>query len=267
MKGKTIGIVSIKGGVGKTTVVANLATAFANEFGKKVLAVDANFTAPNLGIHLGVVNQEHTLHEVLKGKVDVSKAIYPVNLGFDLMPASLLAPAVDPFRLKRKLQPLKSEYDVIIIDSSPNLNDEILATMIASDELLVVTSPDYPTLSCTMHAIKVAKKKNVPISGLILNRARDRKYELSLQEVEEATEVPVIGWLPEDEKVIEALSETIPAVAFAPKRDVAVEYKKLASCLVGEDYKDKRVWNKVKGFFVVNDISKVEVNREVLRKR
>ena len=195
MSGKIIGVVSIKGGVGKTTAVANLATALA-ELGKKVLAVDANFTAPNLGIHVGIVKQEHTIHDALKGRVDISKAISKTNAGFDLIPASLLAPDVDVFRLKRKLQPLKEVYDVILIDSSPNLNDEILATMIASDELLVVSSPDYPTLSCTMHAVKVAKEKKVPITGLILNRARDKKYELSIDEIEEATGIPVIFLLP-----------------------------------------------------------------------
>jgi MinD-like ATPase involved in chromosome partitioning or flagellar assembly len=47
-KGKIIGIISIKGGVGKTTAVSNLGAVLANEFGKKVLLVDANFTAPNL---------------------------------------------------------------------------------------------------------------------------------------------------------------------------------------------------------------------------
>src|SRR3990172_4197688 len=101
MKGKTIGVISIKGGVGKTTVVANLATALARDFGKKVLAIDANFTAPNLGIHVGVVSNEHTLHDVLKGKVDISKAIMSLEHGFDFIPSSLLAPNVDVFRLKR----------------------------------------------------------------------------------------------------------------------------------------------------------------------
>ena len=265
MSGKIIGVVSIKGGVGKTTVVANLATALAKEFGKKVLAVDANFTAPNLGIHVGVVNRENTLHDALKGKVDITKAIYGIDAGFDLVPASLLGGLnVDVFRLKRKLQPLKEKYDIILIDSSPNLNDEILATMIASDELLVVSSPDYPTLSCTMRAIKVAKNKRVPIAGLVLNRIRDKKFELSLQEIEEATEVPVIGWLPEDEKVLESLAETKPAVAFAPARDVSVEYKKLSACLIGESYKDKRLWSNVKNFFISGDVNKVDVNRELI---
>ncbi|MEM4337073.1 MAG: AAA family ATPase [Candidatus Woesearchaeota archaeon] len=263
--GKIIGVISIKGGVGKTTVVANLATALSSEFGRKILAVDANFTAPNLGIHLGIVNKEVTLHDVLKGKVDISNAIYSVDSCFDLIPASLVGGlSVDVFRLRRKLQSLKEKYDLILVDSSPNLNDEIIATMVASDELLVVSSPDYPTLSCTMHAVKVAKDKKVPITGLIVNRVRNKKYELTIEEIEDATGVPVIGWLPEDEKVAESLANTIPAVAFAPKRDVSVEYKKLSACIIGEQYKDNRIWSRVKNFFVVQDVHKVDVNRELL---
>ena len=60
---KVIGIISLKGGVGKTSSVANLGAALT-EFGKKVLVVDANFSAPNLGLHLGLTNPEIKLHDV-----------------------------------------------------------------------------------------------------------------------------------------------------------------------------------------------------------
>lgn len=66
--GKVIGVISIKGGVGKTTVVSNLGATLAYEFGKKVLVIDANFSAANLGLHLGIVDPEITIHDVLAGK-------------------------------------------------------------------------------------------------------------------------------------------------------------------------------------------------------
>ena len=87
---KTIGIISIKGGVGKTTAVSNLGAVLANEFKKKVLLVDANFSAPNLGLHLGIVNPENTLHDVMDNKVSVHEAIKKHDDGFHVLPASLV---------------------------------------------------------------------------------------------------------------------------------------------------------------------------------
>ncbi len=267
MNGRVIGIIAIKGGVGKTTTVSNLAASLANDFGKKVLVVDANFTAPNLGIHLGIVNPQYTLHDVLASKVDVPKAIQKHELGFDIIAGSLVPKCkIDPFSLKRKINHLRYKYDVILIDSSPTLNEEMLATMIAADELLVVSSPDYPTLSCTMRAVKVAKMKKTPITGIVLNRVRGKKYELTLDDIEQSVDVPVVSIIPEDEMVLEALSLTKPAVMHAPGRNVSVEYKKLAGCLIGEQYKDTRLWPKIRNFFVVDDIKKDDVNRTIAKK-
>ena len=60
---KTIGIISIKGGVGKTTSTVNIGAALA-ELGKKVLLVDADYTSPNLALHFGVVAPQKTLQHV-----------------------------------------------------------------------------------------------------------------------------------------------------------------------------------------------------------
>ena len=175
MAGKIIGIVSLKGGVGKTSSVANLGAVLASEFGKKTLVIDANFSAPNLGLHLGLVEPGATIHDILLNKANVNDAIYEHESGFHFIPGAYVSRKVSPFKLKQKISYLKDYYDMILIDSSPNLNEEMLATMIASDELLVVTSPDYPTLSTTLRAVRLAKQKRTPITGLILNRGRNKK--------------------------------------------------------------------------------------------
>ena len=61
-----LAFVSIKGGVGKTTLALETASSLANDFDKKVLLVDANFSAPNLGLYLDLTN-EVTLHDALLG--------------------------------------------------------------------------------------------------------------------------------------------------------------------------------------------------------
>ena len=69
-----LAFVSIKGGVGKTTLALETASSLVNDFDKKVLLVDANFSAPNLGLYLDLTN-ETTLHDALSGTL-LHNAIY-----------------------------------------------------------------------------------------------------------------------------------------------------------------------------------------------
>jgi septum site-determining protein MinD len=244
---KVFGVIALKGGVGKTTTVTNLGAALTQEFNKRVLIVDANFSTPHLGLHLGLLNPERNLRDVLEGKYPVQEAIYQHPLGFHILPGAVSSKFTNPLNLKDKLEPLKSIYDVILIDSSPSLNDELFATMAASNELIVVSSPDYPTLSSTLHAIKVAKKKNTPIRGIVINKIRGKKFELSSLDIARASDVKVLATLPDDVKVLAALAEMVPVVSKTPKIDVSQEYKKLAAALIDEPYgKRSRIFRKIK---------------------
>ncbi|MBD3248896.1 AAA family ATPase [Candidatus Woesearchaeota archaeon] len=258
--GKVIGIISIKGGVGKTTTTLNLGAVIAHEFGKKVLVADANYSAPNLGLHLGIVDPKTTMHHVLLKSADIKDAIYEHDDNLHVLPGSLINKRVSPHILKEKLKDIKDDYDIILLDSSPTLNDEILSTMIASDKLLVVTTPDYPTLSTTLRAVKLAKQKKTPIAGLIMNKVKKKKFELTLDDIEETADVPVLAVLPDDVKMLEALSETKHIAEHSPKREIAYEYRHLGSCLLGEDYKDPRFRKKMRSLFK-RDFPKHEVNR------
>lgn len=234
---KVYGVIALKGGVGKTSVVSNLGTALAGEFDKKVLLVDANFSTPHLGLHLGMVQPEYTLHTALTKQHSIYESIYQHSLGFHIIPGSLSAEGVDYLSLKSNIDKLRSIYDVIIIDSSPSLNDELYATMMAADELIVVSTPDYPTLSSTLHAIKVAKTKNTPIRGIVINKVRKKKFELSSKDMAEASEVKVLAVLPDDVEVLAGLAAMKPITAYKPRREVSHNIKKLAGALVNERYK------------------------------
>src|SRR3989338_10393350 len=108
---KIIGIVSVKGGVGKTTVTSNLGAVLAGSFGKKVLLVDANFSAPNLGMHLGVVQPEVTLHHVLDGKEHIFSAVHDFEDFFHFIPASLhYTKSISYDTFKSKLKHFSGKY-------------------------------------------------------------------------------------------------------------------------------------------------------------
>jgi len=261
---KVIGIISIKGGVGKTSAVSALAAALANEFGKRVLVVDANFSSPNLGLHLGVLEPEKTIHHVLEGKHKTKEAIYDSGYGFDVIMGGLFKGRVNPFKLREKLAEVKHKYDIVLIDASPNLNEEVLSAMIAADELIVITTPDVVTLSSTLHAVKLAKEKKTPIIGLILNKVYGKKFELSLNDIENTAGVNVIAVLPHEVQVLEALSKNIPSTLHKETASTR-EYKKLAGMLVGENYED----NSLKGRFLrfMKSVPKQEVNRVILTEK
>ncbi|MEM4152788.1 MAG: AAA family ATPase [Candidatus Pacearchaeota archaeon] len=260
--GESIGILSIKGGVGKTTTAVALGAALAQR-NKNVLLVDGNFSAPNLALHLGIVKPEIGLYDVLQGKANALGAIIQTDYGFDIIANKLAFKKVfypDYLKLKEKIQHLKHHYDIILIDSSPSLDHETLAAMMASDKILIVTTPDHATLSCTLHAVKVAKQKKVPIIGLILNKVYGKKFELSLEQIEEITGVPVLAVIPHELTIPEALSELRPTTQ-GKETDATVEYKKLAAFLVGESYKDRRFKTRLRNLFS-SKIPKQEINRQ-----
>ena len=256
--GKTIGILSLKGGVGKTSAVLSLGSAIST-FEKRVLLVDGNFSAPNLGIHLNVIEPEVTVHHILNGDGNIEDAIINIdNPNLDILPASIIYRSrINPFKLKEKIRLLRDRYDVILIDSSPALNDETLAVMLASDEIFIVTTPDYPTLSMTIKAIKDAKTRGIKIDGLILNKVYNKSFELSIPQIEKTSNVPVLAVIPHDIGFIKSLSTFTPSIINDPNSKGSIEYKKLAGIIIGEKYHPKRFWNIFKG------PEKQDINREL----
>jgi len=196
---KVIGVLSLKGGVGKTSVVSSLGDALSTA-GKKVLLVDANYSAPNLGIHWNIINPEITLHHVLSRKANIKDAIHKVN-NIDIIPSSIFTNMqINPFVLKDKISQVKKKYDFILLDSAPAVNDEVMSVILASNSLIFVTTPDYPTLSSTLKSIKLARERGAVIDGLILNKVHHKDFELSINDIEKTIEAPVLAVIPYDVK-------------------------------------------------------------------
>ena len=255
--GVTIGLISIKGGVGKTTLSCALAADLAYNHGKKVLLVDANYSAPNLGIHMNIITPKKTIHDVLSGGVKIHSAIHDRH-GVHVIPGNFLFNRqYSPLKLKNKLSQIKKSYDFVILDSSPSLNDEVLSSILASDQLFVVSTPDYPTLGCSMKAARLAKKRERPIAGIILNKVKG-KYGITLEEVQESTGIAVVAKVRRDDIADMALFERIPATLFAKDSRFSKEIGKLSLALLGK--KEGKGLGRLFG-----NVKKERVNREIMR--
>ncbi len=228
---KILGIVSIKGGVGKTTISAALASDLVSSYGKKVLLVDANYSAPNLGFHMDVVLPKRTIHHVLDNKSRIESVIHN-KFGVDVIPGSYnYEKPINFLKLRDKLSRFKNNYDFVVIDSSPSMNEELLSTMIAADVLFVVTTPDYPTLSCSLKAAALARHRGKPIAGLILNKVRDSRYEIGFDEIEQSSEIPIVARLPDDLAVLRAVFMRMPVSVYHGGSSFSKEITRLNAAL------------------------------------
>ncbi|MCF7831229.1 AAA family ATPase [Candidatus Gracilibacteria bacterium] len=253
-----LAFVSVKGGVGKTTLALETASSLANHYGKKVLLVDANFSAPNIGLYLDLTN-EITLHDALLG-VGLHNAIYEAH-GFDVVPAAMdYSEEVDVYRLKKVLEKMKYRYDYIILDSSPH-HSEMKPVIAAADKIFVVTTPDHVTLATSLKAAMIAKKNNTPIEGVVVNRIRDPKHEEDLGDIEELMGLPVLARIRDHKKMIKAMYHKIPITLHDERNCISREICRFVSSIVGEPEKPFRFFELMLPFKM--SFSKEIINRQL----
>jgi MinD-like ATPase involved in chromosome partitioning or flagellar assembly len=258
-----IAFVSIKGGVGKTTVALETASSLVNDFGKKVLLVDANFSAPNIGLYLDLTN-EFTLQDSLSPSGTLlHNAIYEAH-GIDIIPSSLYyGGEIDVFKLKKILGKFKSRYDFIILDSSPNY-EELKPVVAAADKIFIVTTPDDMTLKTSLKAAVIAKENETPIEGLIVNRIRSSNYEYDLNEIEKISKIPVMAKILDNKGMAESLYRKKPITILNSRSPIAREIKRFTSAISGNP-EEKGF---VDRFFIFKNLmGKEKVNRELLRQK
>lgn len=231
-RARVIGVFSCKGGVGKTTTVANLSTVLSEKIGADVLTVDANLGAPNLGLHFGELTPKVTIHDVMANELPIDKAITE-NQGVRAIFGSIAyedeVRAVD---LREVLAPLKAKFKVIILDSAPGIGSEVVAALKACDDIVIVTNPYVPTVASTLKTFRAAERYKVPILGVVVNRVAKEPFELPMKEIRKALGWPVIGVIPEDRKVRESTAAGIPVVRYTPRSPAALEFTRLADFMI-----------------------------------
>lgn len=251
---RVIVINSGKGGVGKTTTAINLGAAL-NKIGKNVVVVDANLNTPNVGLHLGAPIVPITLNHVLKGKADIDEAIYEHSSGTKIVPSSLSVKELTKFNTKKIpeiARKLAKDADFVIIDSAAGFGEEVIAAYEAADEIIMVTNPEMPAVTDALKAVKVAREMGREVKGVIVTRHKNAKYEMPLSSVKSMLETQVIGIIPEDKAVKEALTKRDAVIHTHPRSKASKKYREIASKVAGEKLDDKGFFGKLfSGFGVV----------------
>ena len=238
---RVITVISGKGGVGKTTTVTNLGLALMKAK-QSVIIVDANVTTPNLSLHLGIPFYPVTLHDVLRGHADPTEAIYEHESGLKVIPASLKTDELAEVGIEKLysvMLNLLGRADIIIIDAAAGLGKEALSAINVADEIIVVTNPELPAVTDALKTIKIAEQFGTPIMGVVVNRYRGLKHEMSKEDVQHMLERPIISIVPEDIAVPRSIANKTPVVKNSPSSKSAREYRRLAAHVSGSEFIEK----------------------------
>ena len=236
---RIITIASGKGGVGKTTVTANLGIALT-KLGKSVTIIDANITTPHLAMNFGMFYNPTTLNHVLREETKtIVDAIYFHDSGLKIIPSSLDVNElqnVDITKLEKVVKEVPYS-DFVLIDSAPGIGREALSAMKAAKEILYVTNPNIAAVTDVIKINEVAEKLGLRPLGIVVNKVTGKVHELTIGEIEDLTNLPVIAAIPYDADFERALALGKTYLELKDYTKAAVEFMKLAAYLAGEEYK------------------------------
>ncbi len=226
-KSRIIAIASGKGGVGKTTIAANLGASLA-ELGKRVILIDMDLAMPNLEIITGLKTPPAGLIDVLDGTKKLEHVVYSGPSGVNVIPPGVMLEGysegnTEKIRALFKDFPLKSDY--MILDMPPGR--EAVNVLSEKMEALLVVNPDKASILDALNMKMILSRKDVNILGIILNRAQ-RNDEKWIDEIERILESPVVAFIPESIVVREALHNEECFVEAQPESKPSKEIMNLA---------------------------------------
>lgn len=243
-----LGIVSGKGGVGKTTAAINLCAALSN-FGKDVLVVDGNVRTPNIGLNLGNSKFPLTIHSALKGKNTLQDSVHIHSSGLKFIPGSISfeeAQSTKVDNLPKIMLDLYGVTDLVLIDGPSGLGRDTNNVIESSDEIIIVVNQTIASVTDAIKTAKLAREKNIDVYGIIINKI-NQNDEVSSRNISTLIDAPVIGEVPEDVNLKEALSLKHPVVFSHPDSESSIAYKKIAASMLGQEYEPKM--DVKRGFF------------------
>src|SRR5690554_1173428 len=223
MSGRVIVVTSGKGGVGKTTAVANIGTGLALNH-HKVVMIDADIGLRNLDVVMGLENRiVYDLVDVVEGECTLRKALIK-DKRFEnlfLLPAAQRRnkDEVSPEQMKALCDELRKEFDYILVDCPAGIEQGFKNAIAGATEAIIVTTPEISAIRDADRIIGLLQANElteIPEPLLILNRIRPemvRKGDMmDINDVNDILAIKLLGVVPDDEVIIVSTNKGEPAV-------------------------------------------------------
>ncbi len=239
---RIIVITSGKGGVGKTTVTANLGMALAR-LGRQVVLIDADFGLRNLDLILGLENRiVYTALEVIAGECRLEQALVKDKrqAGLFLLAAAQHRnkDAVKPHQMKDLSAQLLDKYDYILVDCPAGIEMGFHNAIAAAQEAIVVTTPEVASVRDGDRVIGLLEAHGIKKINLIVNRLKPEMVQInemiSVEDILDILAIPLAGLIPEDERVIMASNRGEPLMLAEKPSLPAMAIMNIARRLEGE---------------------------------
>ena len=237
--GELFAVLSGKGGTGKTSVCAGIATALAAE-GKRVLCIDCDVGLRNLDISLGMSDSPAlSFLDICEGGYSLEQAAkhpaYP-NLAFLTAPMNRPVEKIDPMVFGEMLQKARREFDYIFLDAPAGVDAGFRLVCSPADRFLVVTGAGPAAIrdaSRVADILDLMGKKNVRLVVNRVDRNMLKTIRLTIDDVMDTSGLPLIGVVLEDPNVTLAASFGKPLLQYAKRCDAAKAYRKIARRIQG----------------------------------
>jgi septum site-determining protein MinD len=217
---RVIVVTSGKGGVGKSTISANVGIALSS-MGKSVLTIDADIGLRNLDMILGLENRiVYDIVDVVEKRVSARKAFVKDKRGSSLclLPAAQTKnkDAVSPEQLTGVVEEVHEDFDYIIIDSPAGIEGGFRTAAAPASEAFVVTNPEVSSVRDADRIIGLLESMGGKDIRLIVNRIRYSQVKkgemLSVEDVEDILHIQKIGIIPEEVKMVDYTNKGEPIV-------------------------------------------------------
>lgn len=236
--GELIAVLSGKGGTGKTSVCAGVATALAQE-GLKILCVDCDVGLRNLDIALGI-SEIGTISflDVCRGEYGLDMAtVHPTypSLHFLTAPMNCPADAIDYLEFAKMLDMARRHYHYIFLDAPAGIEAGFQLAARSADRVILVTGSDPASIRDASQAADLLERMGKHNVRLVINRLSEKMFsamKLTVDDIMDRAGVPLLGILPEDRNVVLSAAFQKPLLK-QTKKGAAAACKRIAKRLMG----------------------------------